>query len=56
MVQMGVDQFFQGGTIYFSCKRGGPNISKGDRFFSENIGPPGSFFSEIFGLRIEHKF
>ena len=28
---------------------GEPNFSKGDRFFSENIGPSGPLISEIFG-------
>ena len=30
-------------------KTGGTKFFKGEQIFSENIGPPGPFFSEIFG-------
>ena len=32
-------------------KGGGTNFFKGGPIFSENIGPPGPFFSEIFGTK-----
>ena len=40
----------KGGTIYFSCKKWGLNVSKGDRFFQKILASPGPFPPEIFNL------
>ena len=49
----GGTKFFKGGGggggHLLQLEEGGTSVSKGDRFFSENTGPPGPFFSEIFG-------
>ena len=44
----GGDQIFQRDHL-FLLNKGGPNFSKGDRFFLKIMVPPDHFFPEIFG-------
>ena len=44
----GGTKFFKGDHL-FQLEKGGPNVSKGDRFFQKILVPPDHFFSEIFG-------
>ena len=52
MVKMGGgggDQFFSRGDHLFQLQNGGTKCFRGGPIFTENIGPPGPFFPEIFG-------